>query len=481
MAFNSLTDFVKFLEERKELKRITHPVSTKLEITEIADRLVKKGNSPALLFENVQGSSFPVLINAFASEKRMAWALGVEKLDDLAKELAELIKTQPPQNLLEKIKMLPKLAKVASTMPKKVGSGACQAVVMNPPDLTKLPVLTCWPKDGGPFITFGMVFTKDPDTQIRNVGLYRIQVFDGQTTAMHWQMHKTGRRHFERYRERDEKMPVAIVIGGDPAITWSASAPLPDGIDELLLAGFIRKKPVELVKCQTNELFVPVDADFVIEGYVDPKEAFVTEGPFGDHTGYYTPQEPFPKFHVTAITHRKNPVYFTTIVGRPPMEDGWMGKATERIFLPLLQMIYPEVVDMHVPAVGCFHNLALISIKKQYPGHAKKIMHSLWGTGQMMTNKTLVIFDHDVNVQDLYEVAWRLTNNIDAKRDITFVDGPVDHLDHASPHQFVGSKMGIDATSKWPEEAHYRKWPEDVVMDEATKKRIDEMWEKLSL
>lgn len=480
MAFKSLGDFVRFLEERKELKRISHPVDPKLEITEIADRLVKKGNSPALLFENVKGSEFPLLINAFASEKRMAWALGIEKLDDLAAELAELIKTQPPQSLIDKIRMLPKLARIASFMPKKTGSGACQEVVMDPPDLTKLPVLTCWPKDGGPFITFGTVYTKDPDTGIRNVGLYRLQVFDGQTTALHWQMHKTGRRHFERYRERGEKMPVAVAIGGDPALTWAASAPLPDGIDELLMAGFIRKKTVELSACRTNELFVPADADFVIEGFVDPKEEFVMEGPFGDHTGYYTPQEPFPKLHVTAITHRKNPIYFTTIVGRPPMEDGWMGKATERIFLPLLQMIHPEVVDMHLPPVACFHNLALISIKKQYPGHAKKIMHSLWGTGQMMTNKLLVIFDHDVNVQDLHEVVWRLTNNIDAKRDITFVEGPVDHLDHASSRQFVGSKMGIDATRKWKEEEYYQTWPEDVAMDAATKRRVDEIWEKLS-
>ena len=276
-------------------------------------------------------------------------------------------------------------------------------------------------------------------------------------------------------------MPVAMAIGGDPSMTWAACAPLPDGVDEFLLAGFCRKKGVELVKCKTNDLEVPADADFILEGFVDPAEEFVTEGPFGDHTGYYTPPEKFPRFHVTAITRRKNPIYFTTIVGRPPMEDAAMGKAVERIFMPLLQMTFPEVVDIHVPAVGCFHNLAILSIKKQYPGHAKKIMHSLWGMGQMMTNKCLIVVDHDVNVQDLYEVVWRVTNNIDAKRDITFVEGPVDHLDHASPRQFVGSKMGIDATRKWEEEEYFREWPEDNVMDGETKRRVDQMWEQLGI
>ncbi|MDO8526924.1 MAG: menaquinone biosynthesis decarboxylase [Deltaproteobacteria bacterium] len=480
MAFASLKDFVAFLEERGELKRISFPVSSKLEITEIADRLVKK-NGPALLFENVTGSPFPVLINAIGTEQRMAWALGVEKLDDLAGELAELIQTQPPEGLIDKIKMIPKLTRVASLMPKKISSAPCQEKIMDPVDLSQLPILHCWPKDPAPFITFGMVITKDPDTNIRNVGIYRMQVLDKKSTAMHWQIHKTGRRHFERYRELGEKMPVAVAIGGDPAHTWSACAPMPDNVDEFLLSGFCRKKSVELVKCKTNDLYVPADADFILEGYVDPKEDFVTEGPFGDHTGYYTPPEMFPRFHVTAITHRENPIYFTTIVGRPPMEDGAMGKAVERIFLPLLRLTFPEVVDMHVPAVGCFHNLAIISIRKQYPGHARKMMNSLWGMGQMMTNKCLVIVDHDVNVQDLYEVVWRITNNIDARRDITFAEGPVDHLDHASPHQFVGSKMGIDATRKIPEEEYYRRWPEDVVMDEEIKNRVDQMWSKLGL
>lgn len=480
MSFRSLHDFVLFLEERRQMKRIRQPVSPLLEITEIADRVVKN-DGLALLFENVAGSSFPVLINVFGSEQRTAWALGCEKLDDLAQELGELIKTQPPQNLIDKIKMIPKLAQVAKFMSKKVSSGACQEMVMDPPDLSKLPIIKCWPKDAGRFITFGMVITKDPNTHIRNVGIYRMQVLDNQSTAMHWQMQKTGRRHFEAYKESGGEMPVAVAIGGDPAMTWAACAPMPDGLDEFLLAGFVRKKGVELVKCKTNDLEVPADADFILEGYVDPKEELVTEGPFGDHTGYYTPPELFPKFHVTAITHRKNPIYFTTIVGRPPMEDAWMGKAVERIFLPLLQMTFPEVIDMHVPAVACFHNLAILSIKKQYPGHAKKIMHSLWGMGQMMTNKCLIVVDHDVDVQDLYEVTWRVTNNIDAERDIVFAEGPIDHLDHAAPRQFVGSKMGIDATRKWKEEEHYREWPEDIEMDEETKRQVDQIWKELGL
>ena len=478
MATQSLNDFVLFLEERGELQRIRQTVDSVLEITEIADRVVKQ-NGPALLFENVVGSSFPVLINAYGSEKRMAWALGVEKLEEVAEEIATLIKTQPPQNLIDKIKMLPKLAKVAAVMPKKVSGGPCQEVMMSTPDLSKLPILQCWPKDAGRFITFPMVITSDPDTKIRNVGIYRMQVLDNQSTAMHWQMHKVGRRHFERCKELRQKMPVAVAIGGDPAHTWAACAPLPDGVDEFMLSGFVRKKTVELVQCKTNELFVPADADFILEGFVDPQENFVTEGPFGDHTGYYTPQELFPRFHVTAITHRKNPIYFTTIVGRPPMEDAWMGKAVERIFMPLLQMTFPEITDMNLPAAACFHNLAVIAIKKQYPGHAKKIMHSLWGMGQMMTNKALIIVDHTVDVQNLYEVVWRVTNNIDARRDCTFVEGPIDHLDHASPRQFVGSKIGIDATRKWKEEEYFRTWPEDTVMDETTKKKIDALWKEL--
>lgn len=480
MAFNSLKDFCLFLGERKQLKRISAPVSPKLEITEIADRLVKAGG-PALLFEKVNGSPFPLLINAFGSEKRMAWALGVERLEDIARELGQLVKTQPPQKLIDKIRMLPKLAKVAAFLPKKTAHGPCQQVVMDPPDLSKLPILTCWPKDAGPFITFGMVITRDPDTGIRNVGIYRLQVLDKQSTAMHWQMHKVGRRHFERYRELNLRMPVAVAIGGDPALTWSACAPLPDGVDEFLMAGFVRKKPVTLVRAITQDILVPAEADFILEGYVDPKEPFVTEGPFGDHTGYYTPPEPFPKFHVTAITHKQSPIYLTTIVGKPPMEDEWIGKAVERIFLPLLRLTFPEIRDIHLPAAACFHNLALISIKKQYPGHAKKIMHSLWGMGQMMTTKCLIVVDHDVNVQNLYELTWRVANNIDARRDITFAEGPIDHLDHAAARQFVGSKMGIDATRKWPEEEHYRPWPEDIVMDPAVKKRIDAMWKQLGL
>ncbi|MDO8494455.1 MAG: menaquinone biosynthesis decarboxylase [Deltaproteobacteria bacterium] len=480
MAFQSLNTFVQFLEERRALKRIKTKVSPTLEITEIADRVVK-ANGPALLFENVEGSQFPVLINTFGSLKRMAWSLGVDDLEEIAGDIAELIQTKPPQNWVDKLKMIPKFAKLGAITPKTVSNGACQEVMIDPVDLSKLPILKCWPDDGGKFITFPMVITKDPVTGLRNVGIYRMQVLDKNTTAMHWQMQKTGRKHFEMYKQRGERMPVSVAIGGDPVLTWSACAPMPPGIDEFLLAGFIRKKPVELVPCKTNELLVPAEADFILEGYVDPKEEFVDEGPFGDHTGYYTPVEKFPKFHVTAITHRKNPIYLTTIVGKPPMEDAWMGKAVERIFLPLLRLTFPEVVDMHLPPAGCFHNLAILSIKKEYPGHAKKIMHSLWGMGQMMTCKCLIVVDEHVNVQDLNEVVWRVTNNIDAKRDTVFVEGPVDHLDHASPIQFVGSKMGIDATTKWKEEEFHREWPPDITMPTEVKKRIDELWKSLGI
>ncbi|MFO1520089.1 MAG: menaquinone biosynthesis decarboxylase [bacterium] len=478
--FQSLQDFVRFLEERKELVRIREAVDPNLEIAEIADRVMKKGG-PALLFENVKGSEFPVLINAFGSWKRMAWALGAEDVEEHAQRLKELLKTQPPHSFWDKLKMIPKLLGVAKSLPKEVGKAPCQEVVMENVDLNQIPILKCWPKDGGKFITLPMVITRDPETGNRNVGLYRMQVLDSKTTAMHWQIHKVGSRHYQLYKERKEKIPVAVAIGGDPALTYSATAPLPDQVDEFMFAGFLRGEPVKTVPCLTNDLQVPADADFVLEGYIDPTEELVDEGPFGDHTGYYTPVEKFPKFHVTKITHRKNPIYLTTIVGIPPMEDAYLGKATERLFLPLVQMTFPEIVDMHLPPEACFHNLCLLSIKKSYPGHAQKIMHSLWGMGQMMFCKCFIVVDHDVNVQDIREVVWRVSNNIDAKRDVVFVEGPVDHLDHASPRQFIGSKMGIDATRKWKEEGYERAWPEDILMDEETKKKVDALWPKLGL
>jgi len=480
LHFSSLKNFVEFLEDRKELVRIREEVDPILEIAEISDRVVKKGG-PALLFENVKGSRFPVLMNAYGSRRRMSWALGVEDWEEQADRLRNLLKTQPPQSFWDKLKIVPKLIEIAKSLPKEVGSAPCQEVVMDLPDLTKLPILKCWPKDGGRFLTLPMVITRDPETGHRNVGLYRMQVLDKQTTAMHWQIHKVGSRHYQRYKERKEKIPVAVAIGGDPILTYTATAPLPDQVDEFMFAGFLRNDPVKMVSCLTNDLQVPASADFVLEGYIDPQEELVDEGPFGDHTGYYTPVEKFPKFHITKITHRKDPIYLSTIVGIPPMEDAFLGKATERLFLPLIQMTFPEVVDMNLPPEACFHNLCILSIKKSYPGHAQKIMHALWGMGQMMFCKCFIVVDHDVDVQNITEVVWRVSNNIDAKRDVVFVEGPVDHLDHASPRQFIGSKMGIDATRKWKEEGYERTWPEDMAMDEVTKKKIDALWPKLGL
>ncbi len=480
MKFNSLQEFIVFLEQKNELVRIREELDPILEISEIADRVMKK-NGPALLFENPKGSKFPLLINLYGSQKRMSWALGVENYEEHADRLRTLLKTEPPHSLWDKLKILPKLMDIAKSIPKEVSSGHCQEVVMENVDLGKLPILQCWPKDGGKFITLPMVITQDPETGIRNVGLYRMQVLDQQTTAMHWQIHKVGSKHYRLYKERKEKIPVAVAIGGDPALTYCATAPLPDQIDEFMFAGFLKGEPVKLVKCLTNDLKVPATADFILEGYIDPQEELVDEGPFGDHTGYYTPIEKFPKFHITKITHRKNPIYLTTIVGIPPMEDTWLGKATERLFLPLVQMTFPEVIDMNLPPEACFHNLCILSIKKSYPGHAQKIMHSLWGMGQMMFCKCFIVVDHDVNVQNVSEIVWRVSNNIDAKRDVVFVEGPVDHLDHASPHQFIGSKMGIDATRKWKEEGYQREWPEDIVMDETTRKKIDSIWSRLKL
>ncbi len=483
--YRSRRHFVFFLEERGQLCRIKEPVRAELEITEIADRITKSGG-PALLFENVikidgKKSDFPLLINAFGTWKRMAWALGVEDIEEIAVEIDGLIKTQPPSGLLDKLKMLPKLARFGSFLPKTVSSGPCQEIVQKEPDLRVLPSLKCWPGDGGPYITYPIVFTNDPDTGIRNVGTYRMQVFDQKTTAMHWQIHKGGSKHFQRYRELKKKIPVAVAIGGDPVYSYAATAPMPDNADELILAGFLRKKGVELVRCKTIEMEVPADADFVIEGFVDPSEPLVKEGPFGDHTGYYSLADDYPRFHVTAITHRKDPIYLTTIVGPPIQEDGFIGKASERIFLPLVRMTFPEIKDLCVPIETCFHNLAIVSIKKQYPGHAKKIMHSLWGTGQLMFSKCIIAVDEDVNVQNLPEVAWRVSNNIDARRDVIFAEGPVDALDHAAPQFAYGSKMGIDATRKWKEEGFTREWPEVLRMSEEVKKRVDEIWTKLGI
>ncbi|MCE9625257.1 MAG: menaquinone biosynthesis decarboxylase [Deltaproteobacteria bacterium] len=480
MKWTSLRQFVDFLAQKNEIVFIREEVDPILEIAEIADR-VMKAEGPALYFEKVKGSPYPLVINLYGSYRRMSWALGVEDLEEHPKRLKELLTTQPPSGFWDKLKMVPKLAEMARATPKTVGKAACQEIVWEEVDLGKLPILKCWPEDGGRFITLPMVITKDPDTGRRNVGLYRMQVLDKTTTAMHWQIHKVGARHFHRYKELKQKIPVAVAIGGDPALTYTATAPLPDQVDEFLFAGYLKGNSVELVDALTVDLQVPASADFILEGYIDPEEAMVDEGPFGDHTGYYTPVEPFPRFHVTKITQRKDPIYLTTVVGIPPMEDKFLGLATERLFLPLVQMTFPEVIDMYLPPEACFHNLCILSIKKSYPGHAQKIMHSLWGMGQMMFCKCFIVVDHDVDVHNMTEVVWRVSNNIDAKRDLVLVEGPVDHLDHAAPRQFVGSKMGIDATRKWKEEGYTREWPRDLIMSEDVKKKVAALWPKLGI
>ncbi len=481
MAYSDLRDFISRLERERELVRVTHPVSLNLEITEIADRTVKRGG-PALLFENVRGSELPVLINHFGSARRVAMALGVERIEEIADQIESLVRSEAPGSFVEKLRMLPKLAKLASAFPKTVRSAPCQEVVKQGKDasLDFLPILTCWPGDGGPFITLPMVFTKDLDTGRRNVGMYRMHVYDSHTTGMHWHVHKVGARHYAEYERRNERMPVAVALGGDPAITYAATAPLPEDFDEMIFAGFLRKAPVQMVQCKTVDIQVPADAEVVLEGYVDPHERR-TEGPFGDHTGYYSPAEEYPVFHLTCVTHRRDPIYPATIVGRPPMEDCYLGKATERIFLPLIKAQLPEIVDMNLPVEGIFHNLAFVSIRKRYPMHARKVIHALWGLGQMMFTKIIVVFDEDVDVQNTGEVLWRLGANIDPKRDITFSEGPVDALDHAAPQALFGSKMGIDATRKLREEGHDREWPDDIKMSPEVVAKIDRIWGELGI
>ncbi|HEY7165345.1 MAG TPA: menaquinone biosynthesis decarboxylase [Candidatus Binatia bacterium] len=480
MPYNSLSEFVQVLERGGELRRISHAVRPELEITEIADRVMKAGG-PALLFENVTGKEMPVLINAFGSTKRMALALGVSDIEEIAREVEKLVQTKPPKTFKEKLDILGQLVRLAGIPPKLVKEAPCQEVIHREPDLGILPVLTCWPSDAGPFITLPAVFSKDPRKGTRNVGLYRMQVYDRQTTGMHWHLHKVGARHYQHQQDTKRKMELAVCIGGDPALIYAATAPLPDQIDELLFTGFLRKKSLPVVKAMTVDVEVPASSDIVIEGYIDPAEPLRREGPFGDHTGFYSLADDYPVFHVTCITHKQNPIYLTTIVGRPPMEDAYIGKATERIFLPLLRLTFPEIVDMNLPVHGVFHNLAIVSIRKEYPAHARKIMNALWGMGQMMFTKILVIVDHDVNVQNLSEVTWIAGNHIDPRRDVVFADGPVDVLDHAAPMMGYGSKMGIDATRKWHSEGFERDWPPPIVMDEKTKRYVDSIWEKLGI
>ena len=456
MPYKGLNDFVEVLERENELIRISQKVDTVLEITEIVDRVSKSpGGGKALLFEN-NGTAFPLLVNAFGSESRICLALGHESLDKIGEEIEGLFKqlAGPSENFLDKLKFLPLLSRIASWMPKKKsGRGSCQEIVMERPDLTQLPVLTCWPADGGPFITLPCVVTRDPETGARNVGMYRLQVFGPDSTGMHWHKHKTGARHYLGYQKQGKKMPVSVVLGGDPAYTYAATAPLPDQIDEYMLAGFLRKKKVELVKCLTNDLEVPDDADFVIEGFVDPAEDLVWEGPFGDHTGFYSLADWYPKFHVTCITHKKGAIYPATIVGIPPQEDAYIGLATEKIFLvPMKLTLIPELKDLYLPPEGVAHNLTLARIEKNYAGQALKTMNALWGAGQMMFNKIMVVTDEANQWKDIEEFVRKISDRIDTTADIIFSSGPMDVLDHSSSKFAFGSKMGIDATAKFPEE-----------------------------
>ncbi len=490
MAIDTLRDFVRDIERAGELVRVTHPVDVRLEMAEITDRVMKSpGGGPALLFEkpvlaNGKTSPVPVGINLFGSMRRMGISLGVERLDEIGGRISELLNLKVPDGLLGKLSMLPKLAEVAKFPPRtRSGRPPCQAVVMqgDEVDLSSLPILTTWPDDGGPYITFPMVITEDPSKGIRNVGMYRVQVTGKNTVAMHWQRHKVGAAHWREMAEKGERMPVVIALGGDPAAMYSASAPLPPMIDEFLFAGFLRKSPVELAKAVTCDLEVPADADIVLEGYIDPSEPLVLEGPFGDHTGFYSLADYYPAMHITCVTMRKDPIYPATLVGKPPMEDYYLGHATERIFLPLLKLTTPEVVDYHMPACGIFHNLVFVSIDKQYPGHAYKVMNAMWGAGLMSLAKVIVVVDKHVNVQDPDEAWWIALNNIDPERDVRFSMGPVDVLDHASRGFSFGSKMGIDGTRKWPEEGFTREWPPLIEMDPATKQRVDAMWPKLGI
>jgi 4-hydroxy-3-polyprenylbenzoate decarboxylase len=484
VAYKDLRDFIARLEAEGELVRVRAPVDPELEITEVTDRISKgpAERNKALLFENVRGSEMPLLINMFGSRRRMALALGVDDLDDLARRLGSMLDLGMPKSWGEKFGKLGQLLDVARIGPRTVRSGACQEIIETQnPSLATLPILKCWPLDAGRYITLPSVISRDPRSGKRNVGMYRLQVFDDRTLGMHWQLHKGGAEH-ERVAQdiHAERIPVAVALGGDPATIWSGSAPLPPDIDEFLLAGWLRGRPVELVPCVSQPLEVPADAEIVIEGYVDPTE-HRTEGPFGDHTGYYSLADQYPVLHVSAITRRRDAIYPTTIVGRPPMEDYWMGKATERLFLPLMKLFLSEIVDVNMPAEGVFHNLVIVSIRKRYPGHARKVMYGLWGLGLMMLAKAILVVDADVDVHNLSEVAWRVTNNIDAGRDVVIVEGPVDALDHAAPRPNYGAKIGIDATRKGHLDGFQRDWPPDIVMSEEIKALVDRRWEEYGM
>src|SRR5690349_15022503 len=467
-----LRDWIALLERESELVRVSAEVDPDLEITEIVDRTVKAGG-PALLFERPRGSQHPLLINQFGTERRMCLAFGAQSLDEVARRLQEVIEMQPPQGLVEKVKGLAKLKSIADSMPTSVRNGPSQEVVLSGDDvnLDLLPIQRCWPADPAPFITLPAVITKDPRNGARNVGMYRMQKIDRRSTFMHWQVHKDGRMD---YLATDGRLDVAVALGLDPVTAYSASAPLPKHIDEFMLSGFLRGEPVELVRAKTVDLDVPANAEIVLEGYL-AKDELTEEGPFGDHTGYYTPPEPFPVFHVTAMTMRRDAIYPSIVVGKPPQEDAWLGKATERIFLPAIRMSVPEIVDYDLPVAGAFHNCCIVSIRKSFPGHAQKVMHAIWGLGMLSLTKAVVVVDEWVDVHDYEEVFFRVGANVDAQRDVLITEGPLDHLDHAPTRQFYGGKMGIDATHKGPAEGT-REWPPEIEMTPQVKEMVDRRW-----
>jgi 4-hydroxy-3-polyprenylbenzoate decarboxylase len=477
MPARDLRDWIALLEREGELVRISTEVDPDLEITEIVARTVKVGG-PALLFQRAKGSEHPLLINQFGTERRMCLGFGVERLDDIAKRVADVLEMQPPTGLMEKVRGLQKLKSIADSRPRAVGKGVCQEIVLrgDDVDLGLLPIQRCWPGDPAPFITLPAVITHDPRNGGRNVGMYRMQVIDRSTTFMHWQIHKDGRAD---YLATDGRIEVAVALGLDPITAYSASAPLPKHVDEFMLAGFLRGEPVELVKGVSVGVEVPARAEIVLEGYIE-KDELGNEGPFGDHTGYYTAAEPFPVFHVTAMTMRRDAIYPSIVVGKPPQEDAWLGKATERIFLPAVRATVPEIVDYDLPVAGAFHNCCIVSIRKQFPGHARKVMSAIWGLGMLSLTKCIVVVDEHVDVHDYGEVLFYAGANVDPKRDVVIGEGPLDHLDHAPERQFVGGKLGIDATSKWPEEGA-RPWPDEIEMSPEIKELVTRRWTEYGL
>jgi 4-hydroxy-3-polyprenylbenzoate decarboxylase len=488
VAYRDLREFVQKLEKEGELKRIRAEVDPVLEVTEIVQRVARAKDrkpdsvGPALFFEKPKGSRYPLLVNTFGSVRRMALAFEVNELDEVAARIRGFLDMQSPQGFFDKIKMLPKLAELGSFFPKNVKSGPCKEIIHhgNDVNLFDFPIQKCWPQDGGRFISFPMVFTKNPETGKRNVGMYRMQVYDERTTGMHWQTQKHGAEHFRlaQAKNPEGRIPVSVAIGADPATALAGMLPIPPDMDEMMFAGFLRREPVEMVRCETNELEVPANAEIVLEGYVSLNETRV-EGPFGDHTGFYSLEGDYPVFHVECVTHRKEPIYLTTVVGPPPQEDFYMGYAVERVFLPVMKMQYPEIVDVAMPAEGVFHNLMIVAIRKSYPGHARKIMNAIWSLGQAMFTKVIVVVDHDVDVHNSGEVVWKALCALDPERDVQFSLGPVDSLDHAARLQDFGSKMGVDATRKWASEGFTRPWPDEIRMDEATKARMDGLWKSL--